>query len=604
MQRCQIRSVTNAMRTFFGALAISLAFCLTPTAGVADGSPVTVSQTITLRKGWNAFYVEVSPTVAATEVFSSWPVNFVGVYDPASFLLTRQFSSDWDSKGLSMNPVATWHRGYPELSSIETLPAGIVCLAFNTNSTSTAITVTGVPAAPRMAWHKTDSGEVYNFIGFSLQQGAEIAPADYMRGFDGAVTGGGFFEFAGSSSNKMPSVVSAYATRKVRDGDVLLVASDTQSRWAGPLFVSPMGGPEFGADGTRASLTIRNDGADARTVDVALLRPGDVGVAGPWGDISLPEEALKLRDAAVALTNAVWGAVSPETGSRRIASKQLDAGETWKLEFGLNRAALPAAEKGATFGALLRITDADGGSMMRVDVPITGAASGTDTAATAWPSGLWVADVALNQILPPGAVAETETGGEARIRLPIHLDAQGNLRLLQRVVAAGTTASDGTMTYHLYAGTAKVPSTATVAMRISAVTLPTETPVILAESGGTFSAGVSFPFTVAGDGATSLLRHPLHPQHDGLRWDFSTKAPSGDDFSNYKGDIKPETFSVSCRIALTLDLDGGEAAWNPENTKSGTCRWTFSNLMRQGDITLSGPMTIKRVSPLAEIVLE
>lgn len=124
-------------------------------------------------------------------------------------------------------------------------------------------------------------------------------------------------------------------------------------------------------------------------------------------------------------------------------------------------------------------------------------------------------------------------------------------------------------------------------------------------SGSSLSAsGATFSFVVAGDGATSLLRHPLHPQHDGLRWDFTTPAPSGDDFSNYVSEVKPETFSVSCRIALTLDLNGGEALWNPENTKSGTCRWTFSNLMRQGDITISGPMTIKRVSPLAEIVLE
>ena len=68
--------------------------------------------------------------------------------------------------------------------------------------------------------------------------------------------------------------------------------------------------------------------------------------------------------------------------------------------------------------------------------------------------------------------------------------------------------------------------------------------------------------------------------------------------------MKPETFSVTCRIDLALDMDGGEAAWNPEGTKTGTCRWTFSNLMRQGDITLSGPMTVKRVSPLAELVLE
>ena len=141
-------------------------------------------------------------------------------------------------------------------------------------------------------------------------------------------------------------------------------------------------------------------------------------------------------------------------------------------------------------------------------------------------------------------------------------------------------------------------------MRLSSVVLPTETPVVEADAGGSLRDGATFRFTVAADGATSLLRHPLHPQHDGLRWDFKTPAPSGDDLDNYKLDVKPETFSVSCRIDLAVSLDGGEAVWNPEATKSGTCRWTFSNLMRQGDVVISGPMSLTRVSPLAELVLE
>jgi len=141
-------------------------------------------------------------------------------------------------------------------------------------------------------------------------------------------------------------------------------------------------------------------------------------------------------------------------------------------------------------------------------------------------------------------------------------------------------------------------------MRISAVCLPTETPVV--EATGSFDqpGGIAFEFTVAGGGSTSLLRHPLHPQHDGLRWDFKTAAPSGDDFANYKGDVKPETFSVGNRIEIALNLNGGEAVWNPEDAKGGTVRWTLSNLMRQGTLTLVGDMSIKRVSPQTEIVLE
>ena len=560
---------------------------------------VTVRQEITLKRGWNAVYVEVSPDATPGEVFADWPVKSVGFYDPAAFLATRQFSQTWDSQGVSMQPVATWHRDYPEASQADRIPAGAVCLVFNTNATQTAVSVTGVPAAPRMTWHVTDTNEVYNFVGFSLQRGASIYPGDYLDGFDGNFLKSGFFKFSGNFEDQSPTVKPVYSTTKVSDGDVLLVASDKQSDWSGVLHVSPMTGLDFETGGTKATLSVRNDGGAGRTVAVEAMASAD------FGDVLLPLSALHYRDEAETSTNAAWRAVAEDAQlAAPVAAKWLAAGETWNLEFGIDRAAFDTGAKGRKFGALLRVTDADGASKMRVDVPLAGETSGESAASRTWPGGLWVADVAFDRIVAPGSTTETATGGSVKLRLPIHIDGQGAIRLLQRVVSAGATDADGNYTYRLYAGAATVPTTAGVAMRISAVCLPTELPVVEA-AGGTFSEnGVTFAFTVPGDGATSLLRHPLHPQHDGLKWDFKTPAPSGDEFANYKGDVKPETFSVQNEITLTFDLNGGEAAWNPEQTKGGTCRWTLSNLMRQGPVTLVGVMTIKRVSPQTELVLE
>lgn len=557
---------------------------------------VVVQQNLVLKYGWNAVYVEVAPTRSPDEVFADWPVKSVGFYDPASFLATRQFAQTWDSHGLSMNAIAMWHRDYPEASQVDSIPAGTVCLAFSTNAANTTVTLVGVPAAPRMTWHVTNTNDVYNFVGFSLQAGESVSPSDYFRGFDGNLLKGGCFKFSGRNPDKAPSITEVYSSTTVSDGDVLLVASDVQSDWAGALYVSPMNGLDFGSDQSLATLSVRNDGADGRTVAVDM-------VCDPaYGEVSLPRSAVHVRDAAVALTNAAWTALSDDESA--VARKWLAAGETWRIEFGLDRAAFDTGARGRKFGALLRVTDVDGASKMRVDVPLAGTTSGESATSRMWPGGLWVANVAFNRIVAPGSSAETETGGTAKLRLPIHIDASGKVRLLQRVVSAGEVAADGTYAYRLYAGTATVPTTANVAMRISAVCLPTELPVV-ESAGGTFSTnGVTFAFTVAGDGATSLLRHPLHPQHDGLRWDFKTPAPSGDEFSNYKGDVKPETFSVQNEINLMFNLNGGEASWNAEQTKSGTCRWKLTNLMRQGPITLVGDMTIKRVSPQTELVLE
>ena len=577
-------------------LALSAAALLAASASAR--AAVTVRQDITLAGGWSAIYLEVAPSGTPDETFADWPVNAVGFYDPAAFLATRQFSKDWDSHGLSMNPVATWRRDYPESNTISSIPAGTVCILFSTNDAPTQVSVEGVPAAPRITWHVTDTNHVYNFVGISLQDGATVSPMDYLEGFKGSFVNEGLYKICGRYEDQTQSYNPVYPDSVLRDGDVMLVASDLQCDWSGVLYVSPMGGLDFGSDSSKATLSVRNDGAEARTVAIDLLTYAE------FGDVELPLSAVHLRDADVALTNAAWRTASREGGA--VARRRLAAGETWNLQIGIDRAAFESGPRGRTFGALARVTDEDGASRMRVDVPLAGETSGGAASGKAWPGGLWVADVVFTQIIDSDSPTATDTGGSARVRLPVHIDENGKARLLQHVVAAGETDDAGTYEYRLYAGSAAIPSTARQAMRISAVCLPTETPVVEAASNGTLMSegGLDFEFTVAGDGATSLLRHPLHPQHDGLRWDFKTPAPSGDDFANYKGDVKPETFSVGNRIEMRLDLNGGEAAWNPENEKGGTVRWTLTNLMRKGPVTLLGTMSVRRVSPNTEIVLE
>lgn len=255
-------------------------------------SEVMVQQNITLKRGWNAVYIEVAPTVSPDKAFADWPVKSAGFYDPASFLATRQFSQTWESQGLSMKPVATWYRGVPEASQMKYVPAGTVCIAFNTNDEQTVVSVMGVPAAPRMTWHVTDTNEVYNFVGFSLQKGASVSPRDYLDGFDGNFTKSGFYKFSGNDEDASPSITRVYDTAKVSDGDVLLVASDTQSDWSGVLNVSPMGGLDFGSDSSKATLSIRNDGGEDRTVSVAME------IDASYGDVVLPRTASSTSRAS------------------------------------------------------------------------------------------------------------------------------------------------------------------------------------------------------------------------------------------------------------------------------------------------------------------
>ena len=562
---------------------------------VAGAVAPYTTQSLSLVQGWNAVYVEVAPDAAADDLFADWPVDHVGLYDPASFLATRQFGADWDSEGLTGSSMALWKRGFPEASSLSRVPAGSVLVTYCTNE-SHSVTLRGAPAAPRTTWHVSGTNAVYNFFGFSTTQQTDISA--YLEGSPcEGVKSRAYYRIVGDNLDAGPGPIEVRSwNSKVSDGEVLLLPSDDLSDWSGVLFVSPMNGIDFGQNGVKATLTVRNDGKSPRTVSVTLEQAVNAAELQLSGTLPL---CLHVRDADVARTNAAWSAAL--SGYGPVTKKELAPDETWRLEFGLDRTAFSSLVKGLSFGALLRITE-DGDSHAKVVVPLAGETSGVVVPDAALPVGLWVADVQFDHVLAPGSTVGTETGGAAKLRLPIHIDANGKVRLLQRVVTAGEIAADGTYTYRLYAGSAVVPTTATMVTRISAVCLPTETPVI--EAAGESDSVIAFSFTVAADGATSILRHPLHPQHDGLRWDFSTPAPSGDDFQNYKGDVKPETFSVGNRIEMSFGLNGGEAAWNPEGTKSGTCRWTFSGLMRQGNIVLSGPMTVKRVSSVAEIVLE
>ena len=562
---------------------------------VAGAVAPYTTQSLSLVQGWNAVYVEVAPDATADDLFADWPVDHVGLYDPASFLATRQFGADWDSEGLTGSSMALWKRGFPEASSLSRVPAGSVLVTYCTNE-SHSVTIRGVPAAPRTTWHVSGTNAVCNFFGFSTTQQTDISA--YLEGSPcEGVKSRAYYRIVGDNLDAGPDLLEVRTWKsEVSDGDVLLLPSDDLSDWSGVLFVSPMNGIDFGQNGVKATLTVRNDGKSPRTVSVALEQAANAAELQLSGTLPL---CLHVRDADVARTNAAWSAAL--SGYGPVTKKELAPDETWRLEFGLDRTAFSSLVKGLSFGALLRITE-DGDSHAKVVVPLAGETSGVVVPDAALPVGLWVADVQFDHVLAPSSTVGTETGGAAKLRLPIHIDANGKVRLLQRVVTAGEIAADGTYTYRLYAGSAVVPTTATMVTRISAVCLPTETPVI--EAAGESDSVIAFSFTVAADGATSILRHPLHPQHDGLRWDFSTPAPSGDDFQNYKGDVKPETFSVGNRIEMSFGLNGGEPAWNPEDTKSGTCRWTFSGLMRQGNIVLSGPMTVKRVSSVVEIVLE
>ncbi len=618
----QKRTSYARLTGFFLSLALCLAFH-------AEALMPHTSQNISLLYGWNAVYVEVSPEQTADEIFASWPVSHVSLYDPASFLATRQFSAEWDSQGLPREAMAVWYRDVPEASSLKSVPAGSILVTFCLENNGYLATLYGPPAAPRTSWHVTGTNTVHNFVGFSVSQQTDIAA--YLEGSPcEEVLSRAYYRIGGNDPNAAPESreVRSWANR-VNNGDVLLLPSDKISDWSGVLHVSPLNGVDFGQTGKKSCISIRNDGTTNRTVRVEFAQA--LNHEALFNSYMLPQ-TIHMRDRDGAVTNATW-LPEGEHYYGMTTYKKLAPGETWNLEFGLDRNWLQGdnRQKGLPFGALLKITE-DSAAHAKVVLPIHGETSGEEP--SNWQSGLWVADVEFNTIhmiaqrwvvesntvdgvttVTTNAVdtalgQDSPTGGKFKLRLPVHCDREGRTRLLQRVTVAGDVTANGTYNYKLYAGAAKPPDTARTIMRISAVCLPTETPVVEASQNDLWAyylpegSVAKFNFTVGAFGATSLLRHPYHPQHDGLRWDFVTPAPDGDDVYNYQSDVKPETFSVKNEIKLTLSIGDGIEPWNPEASFDGTCEWTLEGLRHDGKVVVRGPMVFRRVSSSAQLILK
>jgi hypothetical protein len=547
-----------------------------------------MAQTVSLVNGWNAVHLKVSPGGAADEIFNCWPVASVGIYDAASFSRTRQFDAADSTEGLRSPSVRMWHRQFPGDSEVFALPANAILLCFATNAYST--TLYGAPEALRISWHPTGPGAVYNYIGLSIAPGTAPSLAAYCSGLKLSVLEANVIYGHNPQSAAFGPID---LTMPVADGLALAMTSETVGDWSGVFHVSPQHGAAFGSGETLQPLAIRNDADTARTARLSYL----FGEAPNALDIP-PRCEVLYRDVSGTAPVAAWQMLPGQL------EKRLEPGEIWKLTLALDRSQFAATAAGTRYGGLLRVEDADGGSCFRTTIPLGALSDGGAAGERAWPAGLWVADVRLDKVTQvvndSKLVQGIPAGGNMKLRLPMHVNRAGALKLLQRVVAAGTQAGDGTVATALYAGNAPIPAGASQSLRISAVCLPVDRPVT--DGAGTFGGEAVFAFAVGADSAANPLRHALHPHHDGLRPDFQTPAPSGDDFENYVSRIKPELFSVSNVVSFVWDaLPAGAAAWNPEETLHGRLTWDFGGLRREGTLRAQGRFTMRRVSPISTV---
>lgn len=570
-------------------------------AAAAPAAEVRLAHTVTLKPGWNAVFLPVAPDDPADALFADWPVASVGLYDAAAYLRTKQFSltADDTTEGAVEPGMKHWVRGEPGLSSFAVIPANTILLCVNTNTVPFSRTVYGVPQAMRTSWHVAISTSApVNYVAVSTDGAkTEATRYGYFRGLD---TGSTFFATPyGLPTASAPALRPIDAkTKGVENGTVLAADAQRASDWSGPLFVSPADGLDFGTNATAGVVTIRNDAGTNRLVEV-MFRAGEAPGAEPIP----PLPRLTYLDPAV---HDAWQpslALTPYV-------REIPAKGTLTLRVAIDRETDLLGDRGTRYGGLLSVRDASAADPTHflTTIPLAATADGGEFRRTRWPKGLWRATVSLDKVsrtvpreqvdtyreeiveerdteidpvtsnevevvscytnlVPVYATEPVKAGATMTMHLLVHVDANGAMTLLQR---------------------ARVGS-----RRVSCVVLPPELPEVAGT--GTFGREATFGWTVAERSRTNPFRHGRHPDHDGLDAYFEKPTPSGDDFMNYLGAVKPELFSVSNTLHLAWGAHAG-AGWSPEETLTGTCAWSFGGLRHEGPIDATGSFSMKRIS--------
>ena len=528
-------------------------------------------QRVKLYAGWNLFHLSVTPREGANEIFGKFPVlKGVAMYDAESFLRTQQASAQGRSEGLDDPAVKMWYRDDPDASGFSLLRANTVYICEVTNDFETVIW--GHPEAARLVWHWANTNTVMNYIGPSLDPGAEdVDIADYFAGCTAGI--GRIYRVSGYGPTGMEYEYVSGPVRG-RDGEAFAISADRTSRWSGPLYVAPQRGAVLTLDAPQAKLSVRNDSDRSRTVVITFA-----AATSPSGAILSPGSAFSIRE------NAEVG--SDVTGTNFTETVEIRR----EILPGSNVEWIVTADIGSltgNAGGIVSFSDPDG-TRMRTSIPLV-----AESAPYRAERGLWIVSAELDASTwaqhPTNLVAGVPTGGRMKVRLPMYVDAQGQMTLLQRVdFRAG---ADGKL--RAYSGVASDDEKGAFKRRISSTVLPFEVCEMPCESNARFGERAAFRFSVDYLARTNPMRHALHPDHDGLTSDYADVLRSGDDFNAYVGKVKPELFGVRNEIGLVWDdpSQGGTS----DDVRSGTLRWTFDGLHRYGTLEASGRFAMRKLT--------
>ena len=547
------------MNRHFGLM--SLVSCLVSFTATASH----VEETITLAKGWNAVYLESTPTNFICEsFFANSPVTRVGCYQTDAYESTAQYASD--GSAINQKPVSylEWFADPSAASSLGLLLGGNCYVIYATNAWTH--TFLGVPAQPRTVWRVANtSGEGFmNLAGVSAAPAASVTAAGYF-GEGPFGPSGAAYQIGGTQEAAptfLPMTLSGKSP-KLQPGRAYALTSERADDWPGVIRVGgtgPLGVVDFETTARRTSLTVANASVTDRTFSL---------VCGESADASEVALTLSRLVRENPLDAGSWVAITNGTPW----TLDLKAGESATVQLALDRANVTDTNK--TYGSVIEVRD-ESGSQMRVRVPLAASADPGEDRAT----GLWIGSVLLDRVsqLPDGDPVAAQ--GTMKLTALLHVGDDGKVTLLPQVVVA----ADTNRLARLFTSMEKAREAglADGARRITGGMMSLSNGDVTATRG--FGEWMEFTYAVPEEARDNPFRHAWHPDH-----------AKGIAFVNKVQFVWKEGMD-RCAEAHLLDRNAGglKGLDDPDGVTAGYVVWKIEGLAKK-PVTTVGRFALQRI---------
>jgi hypothetical protein len=477
-----------------------------------------MSQEIVLREGWNAVCVQVEAAGGALEEVAgvAGEGNLEGIWRWDKSFSTAEYVFD-EGSPLAKDP--HWKVWYPGeetgfLSTLGGLGGGRSYLVkLKEGAGEVRVRIKGKARLPRVEWYPN----ALNLVGFPVGEGGATfgewfeadGDVDLSKGYDN-----GAWQIAVDGSER---VVAKPEMQKLAAGEAVWVRCDGASSYTGPVEVKTDAGSglDFGAGLRKIGLSVENLSATRTRTMTLKLRDSEEAPEG--------EEQVAGGVPLYLAEGDGWVAFDEKT-------VELGPGETWRGTFGVHREGMEWGDGTSSYQSVLGVRDAEG--KIAIDVPVRavreagavgdGTGSIHEVASSNGQAGLWIGEAVLTEVNCPSyedtnGVSMLPVRYPARVKLILHVGADGAVNLLKEAWVAASTNGSGMA---VYASRELVPDGTGEVWRASSATLPGMAPLGVGTNGlkGTLKGTVALAY----DDPVNPFLHRYHPLFDNKDGQFET----------------------------------------------------------------------------------